>query len=1141
MLDNGQRQLVELGDFLTALRVNGVPVGPADIDRLRQLFALEPRLHRDGLKSLLSALLVKTPVQREVFETLFADWCPDHDADWPEEEERARDTHTGQPTAHAPLPQPLPQRLDTEAQPAPPRRRVFRRLLMVMGGVLLGALLTWLLWPAPIVVKQPVEHPVLTLPSPPPGEIGPDDLPATPVPRVWFWQAEVDPKHVHVPRRLGPLELALLGLIALTLALALWWRYRQRFPNIEPTPQRYRGYGWQPLPPPERDDNALIEARDRRQMVWHIEHFVSDDPTHRLNLPQTVDATARAGGFVHLRFQPAVYDRAIWFWLDRQLDRPTPRMAVRQLIATLAAAGLEARQGLFTDVPDRIDWPEQTGYRPTHEEGPGRQALVAIFTDGEGLAHRLDNPLSHQATERLLRSLRRWPRLCFVECATTGARLAPLLAPYGLETITLTELPHWLGGIETREPLAAPLGADLYGDARVWAAAIALGGTPAETASAQSLRVALRLNVSPWLVDQILAEVQHPDAQHRLINWLLRCEPLGDNGLPQPGSLVRRVLDWWQQRYSEAAQRMQAQENPLLPWQDSLASRRWQMEQVLLHLYCEPERAVQQLAYLADDALRDEIHERLATFAAADHRPDGRGDDSAYVYCTWRFADLPAATRHRLRQLGFAAGLFEHEPVPLKHAPRLVLAGTLLVTLALTAFGVAAHRWYTPHRPHLLPQEAVYNHPVLAAQTVRLMEPMASGNYRVTLGSAHQTVWLPTVPAGAEIPVVWEWKDEPNAVRLEDNDSVVLRAGRLAQPIRACSPGWPQRSLVVIAAPFETENPAARQLAIRLLDKGSADQVLLGTDWEQRLEHWLGPSQALNRDTQVLVILPEVAGAEHAAARLANHPGPWAVAWSDDFAGLARKIDFSGSKTVDQVKQMAPRLHVHRTQGQVRVYGGSESIELHSFLAWVHICPGTFTMGTIKGEDTMANQNEIVDPPRTVVLSAFQIAANETLRQQDGEIDGMPAVNFNWQQARAFCESIGGGLPTEAQWEYATRGGSRFPWSFGSDTAQLERYAWFDDNSLRQAHEVKKKLSNSLGLYDMHGNVWEWVQDWYSDYASGVFVDPLGPSSGVLRVGRGGSFNDPPRVLRSATRIGAGPQNWSEYVGVRCVRVPPQP
>jgi len=75
---------------------------------------------------------------------------------------------------------------------------------------------------------------------------------------------------------------------------------------------------------------------------------------------------------------------------------------------------------------------------------------VIIFSDGEGLARRLDNPLYRYATERLLRDLRRWPRLCFIDCSPTSARLAPLLAPYGLETIALADLPYWLGGVEPR-------------------------------------------------------------------------------------------------------------------------------------------------------------------------------------------------------------------------------------------------------------------------------------------------------------------------------------------------------------------------------------------------------------------------------------------------------------------------------------------------------------------------------------------------------------------------------------------------------------------------------------------------------------------------------------------------------------------
>jgi formylglycine-generating enzyme required for sulfatase activity len=339
---------------------------------------------------------------------------------------------------------------------------------------------------------------------------------------------------------------------------------------------------------------------------------------------------------------------------------------------------------------------------------------------------------------------------------------------------------------------------------------------------------------------------------------------------------------------------------------------------------------------------------------------------------------------------------------------------------------------------------------------------------------------------------------------------------------------------------------------------------LVGTDWQKQLEKWLGPSQSLNRATQVLVILPDAADADSAAAGLAGHTGQWAVTSTGDFAGLAQAIKFPGSKAVGQVSSL---LRVHRVQGEVKVYGGPERKPPDANgIEWVNICPGTFTMGTIAGEDEMANKDEIVDPPRTVGLSAFQIAATETTQQQYahiypdyGKAADVPVVDVTWEQARAFCQhpKIVGALPTEAQWEYAARGGSRFPWSSGDDVTLLERYAWFGENISGQAHEVKKKLPNPLGLYDMHGNVWEWVRDWYGDYQSGVFVDPVGPGSGKCseeylsklrldkstpcRVLRGGSFSNSPEGLRSAARDGGHPEFRFKVIGFRCVRVPPQP
>jgi hypothetical protein len=221
---------------------------------------------------------------------------------------------------------------------------------------------------------------------------------------------------------------------------------------------------------------------------------------------------------------------------------------------------------------------------------------------------------------------------------------------------------------------------------RAWAAVTALGGALADSADAQTLRAELGLVANPWQVDRALEEARRD--RLALINWLLRCDPPGDDGLPPRHSLVWRALNWWRRRYREAAHKKKNEENPLLPWKESLASRRWKLEQALLQLYSEPESAAEHLAQLADDELREEVRERLSEFAAAEHRPNGSGDD-AYIYLTWRLDELRGQTPYHLRRLGFAADFYPYEPPSLEHyASRLVLAVSALS--ALSALALAA-------------------------------------------------------------------------------------------------------------------------------------------------------------------------------------------------------------------------------------------------------------------------------------------------------------------------------------------------------------------------------------------------------------------------------------------------------------------
>ena len=124
-------------------------------------------------------------------------------------------------------------------------------------------------------------------------------------------------------------------------------------------------------------------------------------------------------------------------------------------------------------------------------------------------------------------------------------------------------------------------------------------------------------------------------------------------------------------------------------------------------------------------------------------------------------------------------------------------------------------------------------------------------------------------------------------------------------------------------------------------------------------------------------------------------------------------------------------------------------------------------------------------------------------------------------------------LPTEAEWEYACRAGTTTKYSFGDSDSELGEYAWYRDNSGKTTHPVGGKKPNPWGLYDMHGNVWEWCRDWFGDYSNGIARDPVGPSIAPLRASRGGSWVYNVKDMGSAYRSGNSPRTLSYGLGFR--------
>ena len=137
-------------------------------------------------------------------------------------------------------------------------------------------------------------------------------------------------------------------------------------------------------------------------------------------------------------------------------------------------------------------------------------------------------------------------------------------------------------------------------------------------------------------------------------------------------------------------------------------------------------------------------------------------------------------------------------------------------------------------------------------------------------------------------------------------------------------------------------------------------------------------------------------------------------------------------------------------------------------------------------------------------------------------------------------EATGYRLPTEAEWEYAARGGiadtDKAVWAGTTTESELGKYAWYKDNSDGRTHEVKKKRVNGYGLYDMSGNVWEWCWDWYGDYASEDATDPAGASSGTFRVLRGGGWYGSASYCRASDRNYFLPSIRNVNFGFRLVR-----
>jgi formylglycine-generating enzyme required for sulfatase activity len=216
-------------------------------------------------------------------------------------------------------------------------------------------------------------------------------------------------------------------------------------------------------------------------------------------------------------------------------------------------------------------------------------------------------------------------------------------------------------------------------------------------------------------------------------------------------------------------------------------------------------------------------------------------------------------------------------------------------------------------------------------------------------------------------------------------------------------------------------------------------------------------------------------------------------------------------------------------------------------ITFVFIYPGRFLMGEVDERYSLGDQHEVT------ISNPFYIGATEVTQAQFEAVMGInpstfkdatnPVEMVSWNDAMEFCAKLSRRtkqtvrLPTEAEWEYACRAGSKTAFSFGDADEGLGEYAWYIANSDLKTHPVALKKPNAWGLYDMHGNVLEWCADWYTGlYPNEAVTDPRGPVSGMGRVLRGGACDLDAGFCRSACQGESADPNYLRYnMGFRVV------
>jgi serine/threonine protein kinase/formylglycine-generating enzyme required for sulfatase activity len=390
----------------------------------------------------------------------------------------------------------------------------------------------------------------------------------------------------------------------------------------------------------------------------------------------------------------------------------------------------------------------------------------------------------------------------------------------------------------------------------------------------------------------------------------------------------------------------------------------------------------------------------------------------------------------------------------------------------------------------------------------------------------------------------------------DEQSKLAAQKKRLAEEAEAKQQAEAQAKIVAEQKRQAEEADARLKASAEAEAKRRAEEQTKAADQKKRLDDEaeakrLAEAKAQQETAARLKAEEEVRQAKIERTRLEAELKRLAEEKAKQEADAKRKRDQEEQARLEQAR-LDKEAEAKKGEGSPRTAGLGKNVVLE--LVWIK--PGQFMMGSPDSEKFRDGNEKL---HRVTLAQGFWMGKYEVTQKQYETIMGnkpsrfkdvgpdSPVEQVTWDEAMSFCQKLtlaerSSGklprgyeyrLPTEAQWEYACRSGEQ-----GAYAGDLDQMGWYAVNSGNKIHPVGQMSPNAWGLFDMHGNVWEWCLDWFGDYAAGALTDPTGPSSGSERVARGGAWSSRALYCRSSNRSGIAPGTRDAILGFRVVLVP---